>query len=132
MRQILTQPVHKQAWLGVSVRDLDPNDRPTTGTRPIQRPAHSWREWILGAPRGAGIETGDVIVELAGQAITSANGLTDELTIWPPVNVSRSSSPEVMVLEPSRSPCPTGPQPSNRTVSPAGRSRSHGHRKDVR
>ena len=80
VRQILTQPVHKQAWLGVSVRDLDPTialqlglDRSTTGALVAGV--------IPGSPAaGAGIETGDVIVELAGQAITSANGLTDELT----------------------------------------------------
>jgi S1-C subfamily serine protease len=79
VRQILTAPTNKRAWLGVSVRDLDPNIALQLGLKQDATGALV-AGVIPGSPaEGAGIQTGDVIVEIAGQAITSATGLTSEL-----------------------------------------------------
>jgi S1-C subfamily serine protease len=84
VRQILTEPVQKRAWLGVSVRDLDP-----TFALQLGLDQHASGALVAGVIPGspaaaAGIQTGDVIVEVAGQAITSANALTNELTALDP------------------------------------------------
>ncbi|MDP9234056.1 MAG: trypsin-like peptidase domain-containing protein [Actinomycetota bacterium] len=84
VRQILTEPVQKRAWLGVSVRDLDP-----TVALQLGLDRHASGALVAGVIPGspaaaAGIQTGDVIVEVAGQAITSANALTNELTALDP------------------------------------------------
>jgi S1-C subfamily serine protease len=80
VRQVLSEPAQKRAWLGVSVRDLDPTialqlglDSNTTGALVAGV--------IPGSPAArVGIKTGEVIVAIAGHSITSANGLTNELT----------------------------------------------------
>jgi S1-C subfamily serine protease len=84
VRQILTEPVQKRAWLGVSVRDLDP-----TVALQLGLDQHATGALVAGVIPGspaaaAGIQTGDVIVDIAGQAITSANALTNELTALDP------------------------------------------------
>jgi S1-C subfamily serine protease len=80
VRQVLSEPIEKRAWLGVSVRDLDPTIALQLGLDPKADGALV-AGVIPGSPAaGAGIKTGDVIVAVGGHQITSANGLTDELT----------------------------------------------------
>jgi S1-C subfamily serine protease len=84
VRRILTEPVQRRAWLGVSVRDLDPTIAAQLG---LDRNASGAlvAGVIPGSPAAAaGIQTGDVIVAIAGQAITSASSLTNELTSLDP------------------------------------------------
>ncbi|MDP9226224.1 MAG: trypsin-like peptidase domain-containing protein [Actinomycetota bacterium] len=80
VKQILTQPAERRAWLGVSVRDLDPMVALQLGLDP-----HATGALVAGVIPGspaasAGIKAGDVIVAVGGHAITSATGLTTQLT----------------------------------------------------
>jgi S1-C subfamily serine protease len=80
VRQILAEPPQKRAWLGVSVRDIDPTIALQLGLKSNATGALV-AGVIPGSPAaGAGIQTGDVIVAIAGHTITSANGLTNALT----------------------------------------------------
>jgi S1-C subfamily serine protease len=76
----LAEPPQKRAWLGVSVRDVDPTIALQLGLKSNATGALV-AGVIPGSPAaGAGIQTGDVIVAIAGHTITSANGLTNALT----------------------------------------------------
>jgi S1-C subfamily serine protease len=80
VRQILAEPPQKRAWLGVSVRDVDPNIALQLGLDP-QATGALVAGVIPGSPAAStGIETGDVIVAIAGHPIASANDLTNALT----------------------------------------------------
>jgi S1-C subfamily serine protease len=80
VRQILAEPPQKRAWLGVSVRDVDPNIALQLGLDP-QATGALVAGVIPGSPAAStGIETGDVIVAIEGHPITSANDLTNALT----------------------------------------------------
>jgi S1-C subfamily serine protease len=80
VRQVLSEPVEKRAWLGVSVRDLDPTVALQLGIDSQSKGALVAGVIPGGPAASAGIKTGDVIVAIAGHRITSANGLTSELT----------------------------------------------------
>jgi S1-C subfamily serine protease len=80
VKQILSRPAEKRAWLGVSVRDLDPTIALQFGLDPQEQGALV-AGVIPGSPAAsAGIKAGDVIVAIAGRDITSAAGLTNTLT----------------------------------------------------
>jgi S1-C subfamily serine protease len=95
VRRVLSAPVQKRAWLGVSVRDLDSTLALQLGLDP-----HTTGALVAGVIPGspaarAGIKTGDVIVAVAGHPVTSASDLTSELTNLTPgqhvaVKVTRS------------------------------------------
>jgi S1-C subfamily serine protease len=80
VRQVLSEPVQKRAWLGVSVRDLDPTIALQLGLDPQTKGALIAGVIPDSPAASSGIKAGEVIVAIAGHPITSANALTNQLT----------------------------------------------------
>jgi S1-C subfamily serine protease len=80
IREILSEPLEDRAWLGVQVVPLDDTVASQLGLPPGTRGA-AIGGVIPGSPaEEAGIREGEVIVEVDGDSIGSANDLTETLT----------------------------------------------------
>ncbi len=77
--EILTDPPEKQAWLGVTLADVDPSYQFQLGLPEGTEGAVVVAVLPESPAEEAGLEEGDVVVSIDGEAITSAQELIDAL-----------------------------------------------------
>ena len=80
IEEILSKPAEERAWLGVIISDLDPTIASEIGVDPDIEGALITEIVEEGPADSAGLEVGDVIVEIEGNPITGAEELTRVLT----------------------------------------------------
>ena len=84
IQEILSKPPSERAWIGVFLTDLDPAFAAQFGIDPDVT-GSLVTQVIPGSPaRRAGLERGDVIVSVNGDAISSADDLTAAITQYDP------------------------------------------------
>ena len=84
IEEILSEPAEERAWFGVLISDLDPTIAAEIGVDPDLEGALITDIVPDGPAEAAGLETGDVIVDIEGEAVTSAEQLTRVLTAHAP------------------------------------------------
>ncbi|MFN2388890.1 MAG: S1C family serine protease [Actinomycetota bacterium] len=87
LEEIMSEPIEKRAWLGVSVATLDPTTAAQLGIDPATEGVVI-TDLLPGPARGAGLVPGDVIVRVGGSDVARAEDLTSALAGLEPGEVT--------------------------------------------